>query len=759
MKMTMLILATIVIVCLCFCYVRCRKHDNDVARSICKMAFPGIATVIFAMVMLFTTHRNISMLAYSLYFISTGWLLYFLLSYAVLYVGKSIKETMNLPIMYALLAADAVIMISNIFTEKLFTVTYRIYSDELSYYKFEASPLFAFHACFVYSLVAFTFAALIYRIYHTGSVYRKKYIPVTLIVGIIVIANALFMFIGAAIDFSVFGYAIGGLLIYYYSLEYIPTVLKYQTMTLVADDMSEGLIILDENNECIYMNNCAQRILGVDASRLELDGTIAEEWLDIHNLKNYKDTVINYKHEGNYEDRYYKVSFNRIDDEKNYYIGSYFFIQDFTAEHRRIDEEHYKATHNGLTGLYTTEHFFDMAEKALMEHPDDTYLMICSDISNFKLVNDLVGWEYGNEVLVHIAEAFRMSATPDEVYGYMGSDRFAILIPKDQYDETWFKAMASDITYTKEDISYVLNIYFGIYEINDRSIPVSVMCDRAYMILNTIKGSYTQRIVYYTDEVRENVIRENELVGALDGALNNEEFEIYLQPQVSIDRKLIGAEALVRWKHPEKGFVSPGEFIPIFEKKNVISKLDVYIWHRACKVLKRWKDEGREDLSISVNISPKNLYTLDVYRIFMDLVARYEIEPKNLRLEITETAIMTDIAKQNDLIRKLQQAGFFVEMDDFGSGYSSLNMLKEISVDVIKIDRIFLEDSTNIEKSKYILETVIQLSKQLNMEIIAEGVETKEQVDYLTGLGCDIFQGYYFDKPISVAEFEEKYLQ
>jgi len=759
MKMTMLILAAIVVVCLCFCYVRCRKYDNAVARSICKMVFPGIATVIFAMVMLFTKHRNISMLAHSLYFISTGWLLYLLLSYTIVYVGMKPKEKIKQPIMYFLLAADAVLMIYNLFTEKIFTISYIIYSEELSYYKFEVFSMFSFHALFVYSLVVFTFAALIYKIFHTGNIYRKKYISVALIVGIIVVANAIFMFLGDAIDFSVLGYAVGGLLIYYYSLVYIPTELKHQTLALVADDTSEGLIILDENNECIYVNNCAQKILGVDNQRLELTGTVAEEWIDIHNLKNYKNTVINYRHNTGSDDRYYKISFNRIDDEKNYYIGSYFFIQDFTAEHRRIDEEHYKATHNGLTGLYTTEHFFEMAEKALKEHPDDTYLMICSDIANFKLVNDLVGWEYGNEVLVHIAEALRMSATPDEVYGYMGSDRFAILMPKDQYDETWFKAMASDITYTKEDISYMLNLYFGIYEINDRSVPVSVMCDRAYMILSTIKGSYTQRIAYYTDEVRENVIRENELVGALDGALNNEEFEIYLQPQVSVDNKLIGAEALVRWKHPEKGFVSPGEFIPIFEKKNVISKLDVYIWHRACRVLKRWKDEGREDLSISVNISPKNLYTLDVYRIFMDLVARYEIEPKNLRLEITETAIMTDIAKQNDLIRRLQQAGFFVEMDDFGSGYSSLNMLKEISVDVIKIDRIFLEDSTNIERSRFILETVIKLSKQLNMEIIAEGVETKEQVDFLTGLGCDIFQGYYFDKPISVAEFEEKYLQ
>lgn len=759
MKIAVLILGIVVVVSLCIFIYKCINQKSAFAKAICRMAVPALAITVFSMIALFSSKRVMSMFAHSLYLSASDWLMFAVLSYVFLYVGKKNENKLKFILMFAVIIADNLFLLSNMFTEKIFTVCYIIRPDGLSYYKFETLPLYLIHAVVIYSFVLYSVIELIRKIYNTGSVYRKKYIAVLLIVVGVVMINAACLYLGDAIDFSVVGYAIGGLLIYYYSIIYMPAMLKHQTMSLVADDMSEGLIILDENNECIYMNKCAQRILGVDTSKLELEGTIAEEWLDIHNLKNYKNTVINYRSEDNYEDKYYKVYFNRIDDEKNYYIGSYFFVQDFTAENRRIDEEHYKATHNSLTGLYTTEHFFDMAEKALKEHPDETYLMICSDISNFKLVNDLVGWEYGNEVLVHIAEAFRMSATPDEVYGYMGSDRFAILIPKEQYDEAWFNAMASDITYTKEDISYVLNLYFGIYEITDRTIPVSVMCDRAYMILNTIKGSYTQRIVYYTDEVRENVIRENELVGALDGALNNEEFVIYLQPQVSIDKKLIGAEALVRWKHPEKGFVSPGEFIPIFEKKNVISKLDVYIWHQACKVLKKWKDEGREDLSISVNISPKNLYTLDVYRIFMDLINKYGIEPKNLRLEITETAIMTDIAKQNDLIRKLQQAGFFVEMDDFGSGYSSLNMLKEISVDVIKIDRIFLEDSTNVERSKFILETVIKLSKQLNMEIIAEGVETKEQVDFLTELGCDIFQGYYFDKPISVKEFEEKYLQ
>lgn len=759
MKILIFVLISIIILCLVYCGIKSHKYNNEVAKAICKMVIPAITTVVFATIMFFAGDKTISLIAHSLYFISSDWLVYRLLVYAIVYIGEDVKKHIKLPVMYALLIADTIYLLSNVFTESIFTVNQVVLNAELSYYKFKLLPLYLVHGCFIYALIIFAFVSLVYKIFHTGNVYRKKYIYITVFFSLIVSVNAIALYLGNGIDVSVFGYAVLGLLIYYYSLVYMPKVLKQQTMSLVVDDMTEGLIVLDENNTCIYINAFAQKVLGVKDSKHTLVGTMAEEWIDINELKDCEEKIINYSVKNDNDEAFYKIHFGKMIDEKDYHLGSYFLIQDFTDENRRIKEEHYKATHDVLTGLYTKEHFFDKAEKALAEYPDETFLVICSDIYNFKIVNDLIGWEYGNEVLVHIAEAYRMRANPDDVYGYMGSDRFALIIRKSQYDEEWFKAMSSDITYTKEDISYVLNIYFGIYEVKERSIPVSAMCDRAYMILNTIKGSYTQRIAYYTDEVREKVIRENELVGALDGALGNEEFVIYLQPQVDRNKKLIGAEALVRWKHPDKGFVAPGEFIPIFEKKNVISKLDVYIWHQACKLLKRWKDEGRENLSVSVNISPKNLYTLDVYKIFMDLIEKYGIEPKNLRLEITETAIMTDLAKQNDLIRKLQQAGFFIEMDDFGSGYSSLNMLKELSLDVIKIDRLFLADSTNAERSRYILEAVIKLSKKLKMEIIAEGVESKEQVDFLAELGCDIFQGYYFDKPIPIHEFETKYLK
>ena len=194
------------------------------------------------------------------------------------------------------------------------------------------------------------------------------------------------------------------------------------------------------------------------------------------------------------------------------------------------------------------------------------------------------------------------------------------------------------------------------------------------------------------------------------------------------------------------------------EKNGLISEVDKYIWELACKQLKKWKSEGKEHLYISVNISPRDFYFLNIYQIFTSLVETYDISPKNLKLEITETAIVLDVNRQLELIERLRNYGFIVEMDDFGSGYSSLNMLKDIQVDVLKIDMAFLRKSKDETRSKKILHMIINLSKQLGMPVISEGVETKEQVEYLSELGCDMFQGYYFAKPMDVTSFEQLYL-
>ncbi|MGN0435273.1 MAG: EAL domain-containing protein, partial [Wujia sp.] len=263
---------------------------------------------------------------------------------------------------------------------------------------------------------------------------------------------------------------------------------------------------------------------------------------------------------------------------------------------------------------------------------------------------------------------------------------------------------------------------------------------------------------YYDENLMNKVIHDKFLINEFESALNENQFVMYLQPQVNTGGHVLGAEALVRWMHPEKGMISPGDFIPLFEESGLIYKLDMCIWEQAAAKLNEWKKNGREDLYISVNISTKDFYYLDLYKIFTGLVQRYDISAGNLKLEITETALMQDMDKQLELLTRLQDYGFHVEIDDFGSGYSSLNMLKNIRADVLKIDMGFLREIKDHDRTKVILGMVVDLAKRLKMTVITEGVENREQVDYLTQVGCDMFQGFYFAKPIAVEVFETKYV-
>lgn len=245
----------------------------------------------------------------------------------------------------------------------------------------------------------------------------------------------------------------------------------------------------------------------------------------------------------------------------------------------------------------------------------------------------------------------------------------------------------------------------------------------------------------------------------LPQALKNGQLVMYLQPQVKKDGELVGAEALVRWHHPTRGVIPPSDFIEIIEKINIISDVDRYVWECACAKLAGWKRIGREDLTISVNISANDFFTMDLYETFTQLVKKYDVSPRNLNLEITETAVIFDLENQERLLDRLRSAGFIVEMDDFGSGYSSLNMLKDISVDVLKIDMAFLQKSKNDGKNRIILEKIIMLAKELGMHVITEGVENDSQISFLSDAGCDLFQGFYFSRPVPIDDFEEKYFK
>ena len=281
------------------------------------------------------------------------------------------------------------------------------------------------------------------------------------------------------------------------------------------------------------------------------------------------------------------------------------------------------------------------------------------------------------------------------------------------------------------------------------------MCDKAFIASETIKNNYETNIAYYDDKLLKRTLEERRVIGEFEGALERKEFKMFLQPQVNTHGKTYGAEALVRWQHPDRGLLSPFFFIDILETTGLIYKLDMYMWECAAAKLSEWKKKGDTVHYISVNISTKDFYLIDVYEVITSIVKKYDIEPKMLKLEITETALMSDLKKNMEVIKNLRDYGFKIEIDDFGSGYSSLNMLKEAPVDEIKLDMRFLSAADPYGRAEEILHMIITMGNHMKLSIIAEGVETEQQKVMLQGFGCNKAQGYFYARPMREAEYTE----
>lgn len=557
-------------------------------------------------------------------------------------------------------------------------------------------------------------------------------------------------------DISTLIYGFMSMIIYYLTLSYIPNELIENTLSLIIKDMNSGIVCFDIHGKCIYCNDILreQYNIGYDYEHMEHK---YRAWLE-KTGDNRKDSM---KFETSINSdsgkRYYEIAYKRTYDDKKNQVCDYFLFNDRTEEVELLKYEKYRATHDMLTGLLNKEQFYIETAKMIKEHIDTKYCIICSNIKDFKFVNELFGVEKGNEILRKEAEYIKDFADEEVVAARLRGDRFAMCMPKVRFDEKLIDKAVSGINAAFKNSLFHMHIFLGVYDIEDVNERVSIMCDKANFAGETIRNEYNINVAYYTEQLMLKSLEERKIIGEFDRALDNEEFVMFLQPQVDYEGYPYGAEALVRWQHPKRGLLSPGMFIDALEKNGFVYRLDIYMWNKAAKQLSDWKKRGIEKYHISVNISTKDFYLIDVYETFTSLVEKYDISPKLLKLEITETALMSDFDKNILIIKKLQDYGFDIEIDDFGSGYSSLNMLKDISADVLKIDMGFLRASENEVKGQDILESIIELANKLGMKVITEGVEKKSQLDMLSMMGCKMFQGYYFSKPIPVDEFEEKY--
>lgn len=434
--------------------------------------------------------------------------------------------------------------------------------------------------------------------------------------------------------------------------------------------------------------------------------------------------------------------------------NGYARIQD--CVHFMNDDLKYSVMVDNMTGIANAVGFRAKARQLLDENPEKDYVLYVGNVNKLKNVNDLYGSEMGDKVLCHIAKRLSEMTEGVGTCGRFGGGVFALLL------EDTPEIINSFTSYESVNCRY-LGVYFpvtiryGVYKIKDKSIrlgDVSNLCTYAAdKATNRTKNSYIE----YTDSMRQEMQIETDITLKMRDAMANGEFVIYLQPQYDHHTgKIVGAEALSRWVKPDGSIISPGLFIPVFEKNGFIRDMDKYVWEKSFRLVGEWEKSGKPHVPISVNISRISLETDEIIAVLGQLSEKYPIEKDHLYFEITESAYMNDQKKLTERIQMIKDLGFKIAMDDFGSGYSSLNSLKDIPIDVLKLDMGFLRGGTNIERGNEIVAHMIDMAKALELKIVAEGVETKEQADFLTKRGVDVIQGFYYARPMPLADYESK---
>lgn len=413
-----------------------------------------------------------------------------------------------------------------------------------------------------------------------------------------------------------------------------------------------------------------------------------------------------------------------------------------------------------LTGLYTKEFFFEYARQMERYSPNlekDSVDAVALNVDHFHLINELYGRSFGDRVLKVMADTLRdFFAKAGGIGCRSEADTFYLYCA---HQEDYSKLLdqlqdALSELAKKGRIRTRIGVYSGI----DTEIDMEQRFDRAKIACNTIRGNFTQTIAFYDMKLHDDAIFAERLINDVHEALEQKQLKVFFQPKYGVQSEkpvLRSAEALIRWQHPEFGMVSPGAFIPLFESNGLIQMLDYYVWKESAAQIRKWKDQFGVSLPVSVNVSRIDIYDPELKDKLCGILDEYGLTTSDLMLEVTESAYSNNAKQLIEVVESLRGLGFKIEMDDFGSGYSSLNMLSVLPIDVLKLDMKFVRNMLEDEKSYKLVGLIMDIAKYLDVPVVAEGVESLEQLQHLKKLGCAVIQGYYFSKPVPPEEFEK----
>lgn len=751
-----ILLTIIMCAALIYCAVMAGKKKMAYSQNIINIEMTLLLIFASNLATYMSSNMQVSYFAYSLHHVAMDWFMLFFLMFIYDYTldYPIIKKISG--VLHVFAAVDMLLSIFNVIFHTSFDLKEVFYAENKSYFVIEIRkwPMVA-HDMFIFFLVAMIVLVLVLEASSTSRMYRKSYWIFSTLFFSAAMIDALLYTSEPLFRLSLFLYGALGIVIYYFSIKYSYHDIVNFSLEQLLKKIACGIMLFDIHKRPFYINEKGRELFDIPENdyrkAVQINAECYDNYMKTKETQSVEERIVNGRRQ------FLEKEYFLLKDDQGYAIGNALMVTDRTEEYEKYDREHYLLTHDSLTGFYTREQFGKRTRQMLDANPNTEFCMVCFNIKDFKLINDLLGTNRGDEVLLMESAMIKQAVSKPGTYGRIGGDKFAVCMPRQRFSQKTFYDIIKKVEGKFSSATYRMHIYMGVYNIKNTEEAVSVMCDRCNLAIQSISNDYSRFVAYYHEDMLESSMEENHLLGEFEQALQEGQFVMFVQPQINHESKLIGAEALVRWNHPKRGQMERERFITLFERYALISKLDKFIWREAAKTLRRWADMGHEELYLSVNISAKDFFYLDIFKEFTNLVEEYDINPKRLKLEITETAFLVDPASRVNLIERLQEYGFEVELDNFGSGYSSLYMLKDIRTDGIKIDQRFFQTAITERRGLKVLKGIFALTRDLDMHIVVKGVEKKEQVEILNEMGDSIYQGYYFSKPIPVREFEFKY--
>ncbi len=688
----------------------------------------------------------------TIYFICTDWMALGMLNFAIAYT-KEVRWKRLTNFGFTLLAIiDTCSLVINFFTKHSFNIVPCISFGDFIYWGNFFHPVHYVHIGFCYVIVGLTFLILITQSLFAKKYYKRKYVVILFLYFFVIFVNFVCYTLNTTVDVSVIFYGALAYAICYYSTRTFPSFIVYSSLLNSIGCISPVIVDFDYDGNVVFMNAAAKRFFDVSFGVVRSGASPFR--------KNYlKNPVKELDLLCGEQIRHFSVEYKELEFNKHP-CGSYLKLEDKTEERDKFLREKAIATHDELTGLYNRLGFFEAAQNALKEKKFRHPILLVTNIKDFKLINEIFGEVFGDSVLLGQATLMKDLAQENNIIGRLADDKFVIMMEKEDFDEERFKSEFESMGKISEDTAYQIQIFTGIYEIRDETESIQVMYDKAKMAMDQLGDNYDVMFARYGSNLMEKLLSEKKMSDDFETALENGDIEMYLQPFEDTVKKRLNAEALVRWKNSAKQELwEPEKFIGILEERGLLYKLDMYMCELAAKKLAEWKKLGRNDIDISVNISAKDKYYVDFVQFTFGLIEKYDFDAKNLCFEIPEIMLIEQSENTRKSFEAIRKLGFKIMIDGFGSEYSTLNSLKEFNIDAIKLNSNFFMSIDFSERNRIILETIIKIGQELNLKIVAKGVEKIEEINSLKEFGLSTFQGFFYEKPLSINEFEERYLR